>query len=105
MPINPNHEAMRRAGYDAEALEAVERAMSANLSPAALAAAQRAEEERQRDQLRQERQDLLALADKALDGKYGPEGVELARDLLAEREGGRSDFNLSRLRTAIRRLR
>lgn len=68
-------------------------------------AAQRDEEERQRAKLKQERADLLELADNALDGKYGPEGKELALDILDGSRGGRSDFNLGHLRTAIRRLK
>ncbi len=67
--------------------------------------ARRAEEERQRAKLKQERAELLSLADAALDGKYGPEGKELALDILDGSRGGRSDFNLGHLRTAIRRLK
>lgn len=67
--------------------------------------ARRDEEERQRARLRQERQDLLELADKAEDGKFGPEGKELAAEILDGSNGGRSDFNLSSLRTALRRLK
>jgi hypothetical protein len=67
--------------------------------------ARRDEEERQRARLKQERAELLELADKALDGKYGPEGKELALEILDGTNGGRSDFNLSSLRTAIRRLK
>jgi len=67
--------------------------------------ARRAEEERQRAKLKQERAELLELADKALEGKYGAEGKELALDILDGTRGGRSDFNLGHLRTAIRRLR
>jgi hypothetical protein len=63
------------------------------------------EEARQRARLKQERAELLELADKCLDGKYGPEGKELALELLDGSRGGRSDFNLSALRTAIRRLK
>jgi hypothetical protein len=96
---------MKAAGFDQEALDLVEKAMAANLSPAALAAAQRDEELRQRAAIKREREELLALADKTIEGKYGPEGVQLTKDLLSEAEGGRSDFNLKRLRTAIRKLR
>lgn len=68
-------------------------------------AARRADEERQRAKLKQERAELLALADAALEGKHGAEGKELALDILDGSRGGRSDFNLNHLRTAIRRLR
>lgn len=67
--------------------------------------ARRDEEERQRQQLREERKALLELADKAEAGTWGPEGKQLALEILDGREGGRSDFNLGRLRTALRRLR
>jgi hypothetical protein len=72
---------------------------------AAEMAAQRDEEERQRAKLKQERAELLELADKAEEGKCGPEGKELALELLDGSRGGRSDFNLGCLRTAIRRLK
>lgn len=67
--------------------------------------ARQAEEERQRAKLKQERAELLEMADKALDGKWGVEGKELALDILDGTRGGRSDFNLGCLRTALRRIR
>jgi hypothetical protein len=96
---------MKRAGYDAEALAHVERAMGATLSPERQAAIQREQELVEREKLRKERQELLDLADAALDGKHGPEAQQLALDILDGSNGGRSDFNLSSLRTALRRLR
>lgn len=105
MSLNPNAEAMKRAGYDAEALANVERAMSANLSPERQAAIRAEQERLDREKLRKERQELLDLADAALDGKHGPEAQALAVEILDGTNGGRSDFNLSSLRTAIRRLK
>lgn len=66
-------------------------------------AAARLELEReQRRAIRAEQESLRALADGAEAGTYGPEGKELARQLLA---GGRTHFNLSALRAALKRLR
>lgn len=105
MTLNPNAERMKRAGYDQEALDAVERAMGANLSPLNMAAAEREEAERQRAKAKKERDELLALADKAEAGGFGAEAKEAALEILADINGGRSDFNLNHLRTALRRLR
>lgn len=105
MTLNPNADRMKRAGFDQEALDLVELAMGANLSPERQAAIQREQEQAEREKLRKERQDLLNLADAALEGKYGPEGKELALEILDGQNGGRSDFNLSSLRTALRRLK
>lgn len=105
MTLNPNADRMKRAGFDQEALDLVELAMGANLSPERQAAIKREQEQAEREKLRRERQELLNLADAALDGKHGPEGKELALEILDGQNGGRSDFNLSSLRTAIRRLK
>lgn len=105
MTLNPNADRMKRAGYDQEALDVIEKAMAANLSPINMVAAQREEEARQRAKLQQERAELLALADKAEAGGFGPEAKEAALSILAGINGGRSDFNLNHLRTALRRLR
>jgi hypothetical protein len=67
--------------------------------------ARRDEEERQRARIKREHQELLALADKAEAGELGPDVQEAALEILAGSNGGRSSFNLSTLRTAIRRLR
>lgn len=105
MSLNPNRERMKAAGFDQECLDNIELAMAVTLRPEREAAARRAEELRQREKLKQERAELLEMADKALEGKYGQEGVELAVELLDGARGGRSDFNLGCLRTALRRLR
>lgn len=100
--IARNLQRMRAAGFDQQTLEYAATAIGANLSPERLADIQRDEEQRQRAKLRAERQALLDLADKAEAGGYGKEGIEVARRCLA---GGRTDFNLSALRAALRRLR
>lgn len=102
MPLNPNYDRMKAEGYDREALELVEKAMTVGLSPARQAEIRREEEHRQRQAIRAEQESLRALADGAEAGTYGPEGKELARQLLA---GGRTNFNLSALRAALKRLR
>lgn len=105
MTLNPNAGRMKSAGFDQEALDFIEKAMGANLSPERQAAIQREHEQAEREKLRKERQDLLNLADAALEGKHGAEGKELALEILDGQNGGRSDFNLSSLRTALRRLK
>jgi hypothetical protein len=103
--LNPNADRMKRVGFDQECLDAIERAMGANLSPAQLSASQREEEAKQRAAMKREREELLALADKAEAGGFGPEVKEAALEILSGHNGGRSDFNLTHLRTAIRRLK
>jgi hypothetical protein len=66
------------------------------------AAAKRDQEERDRQRLREERLELLQLADEAEAGVYGQLAVEAARRLLAS---GRTNFALSSLRSALRKLR
>lgn len=105
MTLNPNANRMKRAGFDEECLASIETAMSANLSPINMVAAQREDEARQRAKLKQERAELLTLADKAEAGDFGPEVKEAALEILSGINGGRSDFNLGHLRTAIRRLK
>lgn len=102
MALNPNHDRMKAAGFDRETLETIERTMAVTLSPERQAAARLEQEQKQREAIRHEQEALRALADAAETGKYGPEGKELARQLLV---GGRTQFNLSALRSAIKRLR
>lgn len=102
MPLNRDYDRMKAVGYSQEALDALERAMALNLSPERQAEIRREEEERQRLAIRAEQERLRALADAAEAGRYGPEGKEVARLVLA---GGRTDKNLRELRDAIRRLR
>lgn len=59
-------------------------------------------EREQRRRIRAELEALRAFADAVEAGRYGPEGKEIARRLLA---GGRTDNNLRDLRETIRRLR
>lgn len=66
----------------------------------AAARADRAERDRQR--LADERKALLELADDAEAGVYGPDGKDVAQRFLAN---GRTNFALSNLRSAIRKLR
>jgi len=102
MPLNPNYDRMKAEGYDREALELLEKAMTVGLSPARQAEIQREEEQRQRQRIRAELDGLKTLADRVEAGSHGPEGKEIARRILA---GGRTDRKLRELRAAIRRLR
>lgn len=71
-------------------------------TPETEAAAKADQEARDQHRLREERQCLLELADDAEAGLYGPDGQDLAQRFLAK---GRTNFALSNLRTAIRKLR
>lgn len=61
--------------------------------------------QQQRDaaRLRQEKRDLLDLADRAEAGEFGPIGKATAQQVLEH--GGRTMFNLSTLRSALAKLR
>lgn len=71
-------------------------------TPEAEAQARRDQDERDRQRVREERQQLLQLADECELGVYGAVGVEVAKRLLAS---GRTNFALSSLRAAVRKLR
>ena len=71
-------------------------------TPEMEAAARADAAEREQQRLRDERKALLELADDAEAGVYGPDGKDVAQRFLAN---GRTNFALSNLRSAIRKLR
>lgn len=95
----PSDAQQRLARLPAELRDVV---ASAFPTPEAEAQARQDQEARDRQRLRDERQRLLQLADECELGVYGPLGIAAAKKLLAT---GRTDFNLSSLRSAVRKLR
>lgn len=65
--------------------------------------ARREATEREQRKLEDERDALLTLADQVMDGRYGKEAMQEAERIF--RDGGRTNFNLGRLRTALRKYR